>query len=58
MPARKGERHHKAKLTPELVRRMRVWRADGATYETIMERLLVEHDVEEPSQVGRSVAIS
>lgn len=35
MPARRGEKHHKAKLTPELVREVRQRYADGQTLEGI-----------------------
>jgi hypothetical protein len=41
MPAHKGARHHKAKLNDGLVRRMRLWHAEGVTLDQIAERLLL-----------------
>lgn len=38
-PARRGVKHHKAKLNPDLVRQIRKWKASGITYVGIQERL-------------------
>lgn len=39
MGAHNGAAHHKAKLTDDKVRQIRQWRAEGATYDEILERL-------------------
>lgn len=39
MPAHKGRRHHKVKLSEDQVRQIRRWKAEGVTYLQIQERL-------------------
>lgn len=39
MSAHKGEAHHRAKLTPEIVREARELHAEGVSYMRLAERL-------------------
>lgn len=38
-PQRRGEDHHKAKLTPDLVRQMRRWHAEGLSGTQIGDKI-------------------